>query len=221
MCPSPSGGKYYILGGQHFCEALRLYRKWVLNEKIYPNEAALPAPLQEVLMEVFLETTPLHVRASAAGRHQRKQEGFPASHSDFLAVAVEMAALKRKIYKTDWMSDNDVFFCPERSGLRGDEESRMEEKSSKKIETEGNQPVDVDKELASRVCSFSIKSLQNHLHGIPCNPFVLLQKTRLRNLWRNFLSFASCCVNWMSEEEVGRLVPCIERLDQNKHIVKS
>jgi hypothetical protein len=151
---SSTGNKYYILGGQHFCEALRMYREYALKKKIYPSEALLPLSLKQVEMEVYLETTPLHVRAWSAGRHQRKQEGVPASHSDFFAVAVEEAQLKLKLHKTVWMSDNDVFFCLERSGLRGDEENKMEERASKKMETTeaSGEVADLDKELAARVC---------------------------------------------------------------------
>ena len=146
-CLSSPGKGYVILGGQHILKALeriRLERPAVKGT----TEEDLPECLRSCLMTVLVETAPLNLRAWAAGQHQRRQKlSTSSSTGDFFAVALEEARAKLVRLKTVWMSDNDMWYLLERSGMAVESV-----KSSMKDKEKAVSSKEVSKEHLSVVC---------------------------------------------------------------------
>jgi hypothetical protein len=93
-------------------------------------------------MTVLVESASLQLRSWAAGQHQRRQKAsMSASNADFFGVAVEEARAKLLKFKTPWMSDNDMWYLLERSGV-GVEQVKTSRKEKEKAVT----PLEVEKE---------------------------------------------------------------------------
>lgn len=142
-----AGKGYVILGGQHILKALDRIRR----EKLAiagTTEDMLPECLRSCLMTVLVETAPLNLRAWAAGQHQRRQKlSTSSSNGDFFAVALEEARMKQAKLQTVWMTDNDMWYLLERSGMAVESVKSSLKDKEKAVSSEA-----VSKEHLSVVC---------------------------------------------------------------------